>query len=324
MRILITGSEGALGSVLKTHLRGQGHDVWGCDRNHTEDSQVIRADVAEYRQLDRVFRTAEPQLVYHLAAEFGRKNGQEYYETLWRSNCIGTRNVIDLCLQETATLAFASSSEAYGMASKYTVEGEPLREELLDENPPEFHNEYALSKWTNERQVYTAATNGGLRAVVFRFFNVYGPGENFSPYRSVACQFMYRALNGLSVTVHKDSSRSHLYVRDWADTVAGLPAHLPALFAFPRRWKGSGTSGVPVFNIGSAEHVSNEELWAYVLDLVPSTKSQVTFLSAEKSNISIKLADSRLAEAWLDHKPQVSLAEGLAATRDWMCQTYGI
>jgi len=325
MRILVTGSEGVLGSVLKNTLREQGHEVWGCDRNHNSDPQFIRVDIAEARQVDRVFAKAQPELVFHLAAEFGRKNGQEYYEQLWKSNCIGTRNTIEACLRHNATLVFSSSSEAYGMASQYTVPGESLREELLDHNPPQFHNEYALSKWTNERQIYTSAVNDGLRAIVLRFFNVYGPGEYFSPYRSVACQFMYRALSSMPVTVHKDSSRSHLYAGDWVDTMARIPDRLEPIFRIKAgRWYGSGTSGVPVFNIGSDELVANEELWAEVQKLVPDTMSEVTFKEAEKSNLSTKIANSDLASLWLGHAPVVPLAEGLQRTRDWMREVYGL
>jgi nucleoside-diphosphate-sugar epimerase len=35
-------------------------------------------------------------LVYHCAAEFGRWNGEDFYEQLWRTNAVGTKNVIRL------------------------------------------------------------------------------------------------------------------------------------------------------------------------------------------------------------------------------------
>lgn len=325
MRILISGSEGALGSVLKDALRAQGHDVYGCDLKHTADPQVMRADVAERRQVSRVFDFARPDLVYWFAAEFGRLNGVAYYEQLWKTNMIGTQNGVEESIRANATFVFASSSEAYGLADQYTKPGESLREELLDRHPPQFHNEYALSKWTNERQIFTSAVNNGLDAIVLRFFNVYGPGEYFSPYRSVACQFLYRALTDMSVTVHKDSSRSHLYVGDWADTVSRIPDCVENIFSNRSgRWYGSGSSKVPVFNIGSDELVTNEELWNKILEIVPHTKSNVTLRGAEQSNLPTKIANSDMASLWLGHSPVVSLAEGLQRTRDWMGEVYGI
>src|SRR6266403_958862 len=169
MRILITGSEGVLGSTLRTKLKEKGHIVFGCDLIHTDDPQYMRADISERRQIARAFEKFTPDLVYNLAAEFGRNNGQDYYEQLWRTNCLGTRNVIEECIQSKATLAHASSSEAYGLAELYTKG--TLDEGLLDKFPPSFHNEYALTKWVNERQIHMAVRNDHLSAVIFRYFN---------------------------------------------------------------------------------------------------------------------------------------------------------
>ena len=129
----------------------------------------IRGDVSKPRQLEQAldaYRITEGDyspikdydLLFHFAAEFGRKNGQAYYEDLWTTNCIGTRNVIDECVAREIPLVFSSSSEAYGLSEQYN-NGEALREEMLDNYPPQFHNEYALSKYTNERQILTAARN---------------------------------------------------------------------------------------------------------------------------------------------------------------------
>ena len=167
MRILITGSEGVLGSTLMTELRRRGFMPYGCDLQHSSDPYVFRADISEFRQIERVFERVRPDLVYNLAAEFGRKNGQDFYEQLWKTNCIGTRNVIELCTKFKAKLAHASSSEAYGMADTYAA-GRKLEEADLDKFAPQFHNEYALTKYTNERQITMASRNQGLDAVIFR------------------------------------------------------------------------------------------------------------------------------------------------------------
>ena len=112
-KILVTGSKGTLGRSLVRELRQRGHEVWGCDLQHQADQQYYRADVAKYRQLERVFEQSY-DYVYHLAAEFGRINGEEYYETLWQTNVIGTRNVLELQRVHGFKLIFASSSEIYG------------------------------------------------------------------------------------------------------------------------------------------------------------------------------------------------------------------
>ena len=91
MKILVTGSKGTLGSALVKELSKRNYEVWGCDLQHQRDDNYIRADIKSYRQLERVFEQ-DYDFVYHLAAEFGRINGEEYTkegDTLLHSACLG-------------------------------------------------------------------------------------------------------------------------------------------------------------------------------------------------------------------------------------------
>src|SRR5215471_2305504 len=109
MRILVTGGLGTVGAGLVEELRERGHYVVSCDRLHAADEvgfslhsdletpPYARADVGEFRQIERVFERLGPyDYVYHCAAEFGRWNGEDFYESLWRTNAVGTKNVIRL------------------------------------------------------------------------------------------------------------------------------------------------------------------------------------------------------------------------------------
>ena len=324
MRILITGSEGVLGTHLKKELRRRGHDVYGCDLQHSEDKQVLRADIAIRRQLTRVFDFAQPELVYHFAAEFGRINGQEYYEQLWKSNCIGTRNVIEECLRTKSTMVFASSSEAYGLVDDYAPKGEDFKENWLDLYAPQFHNEYALSKWTGERQIYMAARNEDLKAVVFRFFNAYGPGEPYSLYRSVVCLFAYRLLTGQPITVYQNYFRTHMWVGDWCDTIANLADRLPIRWDptpfLTRPW----SETVPIFNIGGEEYESIETLKDKLLALIQPKNPIINYIPVEKANVISKKPDNTLARVWLDHNPTTTLDTGLPLTINWLKERYSL
>ena len=124
-KILVTGSRGTLGRPLTVELQRRGHEVWGLDLFHAGAERFFRADVGEFRQLEKVF-AEEFDFVYHLAAEFGRLNGEEYYEQLWRTNVVGTRNILEWQRRAKFRLIFASSSEIYGES----------HQEWLDEELP--------------------------------------------------------------------------------------------------------------------------------------------------------------------------------------------
>src|SRR5882724_8057093 len=200
MRILVTGSAGTLGTRLVTELRVRGHEVTGADLRHWPGER--RMDIRIWRQVKDAIDIGCYDVCYHLAGEFGRVNGEHYHEQLWETNCIGTHNVIQACADRRVRLIFASSSEAYGDLADT---GKDLNEYRLYTEVPKFNNEYSLTKWAGEQQIRIAQRNHGLNATILRFFNVYGPGEYYSDYRSVVCLFIYRAMKGLPITVYSET-----------------------------------------------------------------------------------------------------------------------
>ena len=158
--ILITGNKGVVGSFLTELLQEKKHKVFGIDIQHEigetgwehrmshEKAVYSRCDVSEYRQLERVFSQHGPfDYVYHTAAEFGRWNGEDYYEQLWKTNAIGTKHIIRLQERLGFKLIHFSSSEVYG---DYP---DTMAENVMDEVEIKQLNDYAMTKWVNEMQI---------------------------------------------------------------------------------------------------------------------------------------------------------------------------
>ena len=132
--------------------------------------------------------------------------------SLWRTNAVGTKNVIRLQERLKFRLIHFSSSEVYGDWPELMVET------VMDEHEIKQMNDYAMTKWVNEQQIMNSAAMFGTESVVVRLFNTYGPGEYYSPYRSVNCRFLYCALNGLPWTVFRGHSRTSTYLADTVRT----------------------------------------------------------------------------------------------------------
>ena len=189
MKILVTGGLGAVGRPLVRELQRCAHDVWVCDILHSHEPRYIRCDVNRYRQLGRIFEAHDFEYVYHLAAEFGRRNGEDFYESLWKTNAIGTKNILRMQEQLKFRMIFTSSSEVYGDYK------EIMSEDVTDKVAIRQMNDYAMSKWVNEMQILNSADEFGTETVRVRLFNTYGPGEYYSEYRSAICVFIYRAIH---------------------------------------------------------------------------------------------------------------------------------
>jgi dTDP-glucose 4,6-dehydratase len=300
-KILVTGARGTLGKPLVTELRRRGHDVWSCDLMHYSDDQYQRADVAEYRQMQRVFEQ-KFDYVYHLAAEFGRNNGEDYYESLWRTKVIGTRNILELQKRLGFRLVFASSSEIYGDRHEPILhEDIPLNKSIIQ------HNDYAVTKWVNEVQIMNFEKRFKTETVRLRFFNAYGPGEYYHRYRSVVCLFAYRALRGLPYDVYQGYHRVFMYIDDFIPTLATACEKFVA---------------GEVYNIGGEEYRSVKDLSDLILKCAGRDDSQVTYLPEDRHNVQNKRPDITKAKDFLGHNPKTTLETGIPETVEWMREVY--
>ena len=184
-KIFVTGGLGAVGSFLIPELRSRNHDVYFCDLSHRHDPKYIRCDIRHYRQLERISDDHDFDYVYNLAAEFGRWNGEDYYENLWMTNAVGMKHILRLQEKKGFRLIHTSSSEVYGDYDGI------MTEEVMDKIEIKQMNDYAITKWVNEMQIMNSELMHGTKSVRVRIFNTFGPGEKYSPYRSVICLFCY-------------------------------------------------------------------------------------------------------------------------------------
>jgi dTDP-glucose 4,6-dehydratase len=314
MRVLVTGGLGTVGAGLIGELRGRGYHVVSCDVRHDADEVgfslgtdvavplYARCDVGEFRQLERVFERMGPfDYVFHCAAEFGRWNGEDFYETLWHTNAIGTKNLIRLQERLGFRLVHFSSSEVYGDWPNLMVES------VMDDHEIKQLNDYAMTKWVNEMQVRNSVTQYGTQSVVVRLFNTYGPGEYYSPYRSVNCRFLYCALHDLPWTVFRGHSRTSTYLADTVRTLANIV----------NNFRPGET-----YNIGGSTLHSIEDLSEVVLRVTGADPSLVQYRESEILTTKHKLVDTAKSIRDLDHKNSYSLEEGMSITADWMRQVY--
>jgi len=302
-KILVTGGLGFIGSSLVRELRRRGHEVWICDILHSSDPKSIRCDVSKFRQLERVFETAGYfDFVYHLAAEYGRWNGEHYYENLWLTNVVGTKNLIRLQERKKFKMIFFSSAEVYG----------DYRGVMREEVPEKIHihllNDYAMTKWVGEMMIKNSAMQYGTETVVIRPFNVYGPGEHYHPYRGFIPKFIYHALHDIPYTVYLGHKRTLEYITDFCNAVANIVDNFKP---------------GEVYNIGGSKQYEIKYISDLILNYLGKDDSLVTYKEAEPFTTKVKIPDSTKAERDLGFKITVEPEEGIPKTIEWFKRVYG-
>jgi len=302
-KMLVTGGLGAIGSFLVPELKKRGHDVWFCDLSQYHDPNYIRCDISHFRQLEKIFEAHAFDYVYNLAAEFGRWNGEDYYENLWMTNAVGMKNVLRLQEKHGFRLIHTSSSEVYG-----DYEG-IMSEDVMDKHEIRQMNDYAITKWVNEMQIMNSAQMFGTKSVRVRLFNTYGPGEKYSSYRSVICLFVYRALHDIPYTVYLDHHRTSTYKTDMVTTLSNISGNFKA---------------GEVYNIGGTDYHEIKTCSDLILKYLKKDDSFVAYKKSEAFTTKDKKVDVNKAVRDLKHNPKVTLEEGIPLTIEWMKKEYNI
>jgi dTDP-glucose 4,6-dehydratase len=305
---LVTGGAGFIGTNLVNELRSRGHEVMAADLMNNERDGYVRADVRNYRQVERLFDEGSYDYVYHLAAEYGRWNGEAYYENLWQTNVMGTKHMLRMQEKHGFRMIFFSSAEVYGDYNGV------MSEDVMEKNPIKDTyqmNDYAISKWAGELMCMNSASMFQTETVRVRPVNCYGPEEHYTPYRGFIPKFIYSALHGKPYTVYKGHKRIIDYVGDTARTFANI---------------------VDNFKPGEAYNIGGKQEWEMeikdysdlVLDAVGVDDSLVTYEEAEPFTTHVKTIDFSKSIRDLKHNPEVPPAEGIKRTVEWMKWYYRI
>ena len=200
MRVAITGGAGFIGSNLAKRLSAQGHEIAILDDFSTgllsnlegANVDLFEGSVTDPRDVRTFVKGAE--CIVHLAARGSVPRSIADPVATHQVNLVGTANVLE-CVRETgAHLIFSSSSSVYGLNPEL-----PRREDQwLQPISP-----YAASKLASEAYVSAYSASYGLSALIFRFFNVFGPGQRPDhEYAAVIPRWILRAMRGETVLVN--------------------------------------------------------------------------------------------------------------------------
>ena len=216
-KIIITGAAGFIGSQLAYDLHQQGNQVVLMDDMSFgyEDNLIINGETfGEFHQVD-IRKPATEKLyegvdtVFHFAGISALPVNQEnpYYSI--DVNVAGTANVLEMARRNNVRrVVFASTSAIYENNEIFpNKEDDAVSPYLI----------YSNSKLQAELLCKSYYKTYGLEIVIIRYFNVYGPHQDFKRVSPPFTSYVIRELlNNRQPVLHSsgDQKRDYVYVDD--------------------------------------------------------------------------------------------------------------
>jgi nucleoside-diphosphate-sugar epimerase len=283
MKIVISGSEGFIGSRLKDSFK------------ENSDIELVLLDIQKGHDLT-IMETL-PQLTtfdvfIHLAGlsfvPDSFRNPKQFYNT----NINSTINALELCREHNAKMIFISSY----------VYGEPDYLPIDESHPRKAFNPYAQSKIIGEELCEGYNRDFDVPCIVLRPFNIYGVGQNET---SLLPSIISQIKSGDKIIQLKDPKprRDFVYIDDVVEAIK-----LCAL-----KINHFGTD-IRYYNIASGKSISVYELTELITSNVDtSTKLCFKFADEEKrkNEVNETVGSFKRINGDFGWKPLISLNEGL-------------
>jgi UDP-glucose 4-epimerase len=306
-RVLVTGAAGFIGRWVVGELLDRGHEVLPVDNLATgvaanleefEGRSGLRdLEVGDVRDETACRRwIGEVDAVAHLAASISVQDSIDDPGETFDNDVVGTFRLLEAARSNRVRFLFMSTCMVYDRASP--------REGISEDHATLPASPYAASKLAGEALTLSYFHAYGLPTTVVRPFNTYGPYQRSVGEGGVVAIFTRRSLLGEELRIYGDGTQTRdlLYAGDCARFVCDALA--------------SDAATGRILNAGTGHDVSVNEL-AAAIEGDGSRIAHVDHIHPQ-SEIAVLRCDARRAAALLGWRPEVSLAEGLARTREWM------
>ncbi len=302
MKILVTGSAGFIGSNLTNKLISLGHKVVGIDNfsNGNEDfvnlkSIIERVDIRDTDGVKEVFLKHSPEVVFHLAAQIDLRKSIEDPKSDYEINVLGSKNIIEASKNHRVKkIIFSSSAAVYGDNSNLPIkETEPLSPQ----------SQYGNSKSEVENLLKILSNTSGIRSVVLRYSNVYGPRQGSKGEGGVVAVFCKRINSNKPLVVFGsgEQTRDFIYVDDV------VMANIKAM---------ESSAEFAVYNVSTSFQISINDLSLKLLK-ISGKDCKIEHQDFIKGEILKSSLDNYLIKKRLGWSANESLQSGLKKTLEW-------
>ena len=277
MKIAITGSRGFIGSRLTKAVKKAGFEIQELDIK-------TGVNLVDHTQLKNIPRF---DCLIHLAAKSFVPASYDDPMDFYSTNYLSTLNALELCRKFNAKIIFTSSY----------VYGHPNYLPIDENHPVQAFNPYSDTKLFGEKLCRSYHEFFGVKTIIVRPFNAYGPGQNPN---FLIPRIVQQIKNKQIKLQNPKPKRDFIFVDD-------LVNFFIKAIHFQK-------TSFEIFNVGSGNSYSVRQIVEIVLEIL-KRDIPVEFDNIKRENeIMDTRADITKARTILDWSPQITFEEGISLT----------
>jgi UDP-glucose 4-epimerase len=308
LNILVTGGAGFIASHIVDAYIADGHKVIVVDNLSTGFLENINPQAKFYQldirseKLEDVFQKEKIDVVNHLAAQMDVRRSVSDPKFDASVNVVGGLNVFESAKKHRVKkIIFSSTGGAiYGEQDYFPAD---------EEHPTRTLSPYGITKLCTEKYLFFYHAVYGMKYVILRYANIYGPRQNPHGEAGVVAIFCNKMLKGEQPVINGDGKQT----RDYTFVGDVVHANRAAL-----QYDGSD-----IFNIGTGIETDVNKLFLELRSyLHPSCPEQHAPAKAGEQQRSV--ISSKKIESALGWKPAIQLEEGLRVTAEYFKRKFSV
>ena len=294
MKILITGSNGYIGSILGSYLISKGLNVCGIDKNISNQFvkfKQYKCNLNNYQKLRKILEKIKPSKIIHLAGEstLDNINNKKNYVI---NNISATKKLLKACnYQKINSIIFSSTASVYKETNRKIKESFLLKP----------NNIYGLTKLKSEHLITKNSKSNKVNYIIFRFFNVCSSlkkiGENHNPETHLIPLTVQKYIEKKKLIIYGNNfnTKDGSCIRDYIHILDLCNAFYKALKYLDNNNKKPVKK---ILNLGSNKGISVFQIVNFF-----NNKLKFTITKKRKGDNDILVCDNKMASKILKWKP---------------------
>ena len=306
--VVVTGAAGFIGSHLVDKLLNLGCKVLGVDdfsngdikniqqAEKNKNFKLFQGSVDDAKFIHSIFDSNKIDVVFHLSALNLIRSVENPIRDL-EVNAKGTLVLLEKIKEYDIILINSSTGSVYGT---------PLSTPQKETHPLNPTSPYGVSKLAAEKYVGAYSHMYGLSTISLRYYNVYGPRQNYGEGGGVIPLFIMNALKGKTIYVEGDGNQERCFT--FVDDV--VRANILAAFTAKEYGR--------VYNVATEESITINKLVSIINEIHSINK--IISAPPRVGDIRVFNPDISLIKKELSYVPETVFAEGLLKTYDFLSQ----